>query len=165
VGTGDRSPFGVSARLFLRRRLPPFGWAPLGAFTFAHVDDVVAGMLAAAVKSRPARLYFLAGDGLTLRQMMDVWERCEGRRPVRLWLPRSVALAQAAVLGPLVRVATGTEFISPEAVRSAYVSFRYTSDKARRELGVTFRPADQAWQDVLREERSLLSSRPPAAER
>src|SRR3989304_2949785 len=88
VGSGDHSPFGVMARLFLRGRLPPIGWAPQGAFTFAHVDDVADGMLAAGERGKPGEVYFLAGERLTLRPLMRGWKTSEGRAPMWLWLPR-----------------------------------------------------------------------------
>jgi dihydroflavonol-4-reductase len=165
VGSGDHSPFGVMARLYLRRRLPPLGWAPRGAFTFAHVMDVAEGILAAGERGRPGELYFLAGETLTVKELMNVWKRAEGRTPVRIWLPRALALGQAAVVAPLLRAVGETAFISPEVVRSGYVSFRYASTKAVRQLGVEFRPAEQAWQDALREERTVMRQESPAARR
>jgi dihydroflavonol-4-reductase len=165
VGAGDHSPFGVTARLFLRRRLPPLGWAPQGAFSFAHVEDVADGMLAAGVGGQPGELYFLAGEILTMRELMGVWKRLESRTAIRVWLPRPLALAQAALIAPVARAVAGTAFISPEVVRSSYVSFRYTSAKARRELGVSFRPAEQAWAETLRDERALIRPGQPEAGR
>jgi dihydroflavonol-4-reductase len=163
IGQGDHSPFGIMARLFLQGRMPPVGWAPQGAFTFSHVDDVADGMLAAAVRGRAGEVYMLAGGILTVREMMGVWRRSEGRAPVRLWLPRPVALGQAVLAAPITRAFAGSAFISPEVVRSAYVSFRFTSAKAIEELGVSFRPAEQAWEDTLRAERaSIRGGRPEA---
>jgi dihydroflavonol-4-reductase len=165
VGGGDHSPFGVMARLFLQRRLPPIGWAPHGAFTFAHVDDVAEAMLAAGERGRPGELYFLAGETLTLRELMRVWKQSQGHTPVRVWLPRPLALALAGVTAPMLRAFGRMAFISPEVVRSGYVSYRYTSDKAIGELGVTFRPAAQAWDETLQAERSVMRGERPEATR
>lgn len=160
IGPGDHSVFGIPARLFVRRRLPPLAWAPDGAFTFAHVDDVADGMLAVAERGRPGEIYFLGGRILTVREMIDVWEETMRRKAVWLWLPRSLALAQSAVLGPALPMLGLREFVSLEAVRSAYVSFRYTSSKAEADLGLKFRPAEQAWRETLLAEEALwLASR------
>ena len=48
IGPGDHSAFGRMARLFARGVLPPLGWAPQGAFTYAHVEDVAEAILLAA---------------------------------------------------------------------------------------------------------------------
>jgi dihydroflavonol-4-reductase len=165
VGSGDHSPFGVMARLFLRRRLPPIAWAPQGTFTFAHVEDVARAMLAAGERGRPGETYFLAGETLTLREVMGVWKQSERRTPVRLWLPRTPALVMAALAAPILRAVGLTALISPEAVRSSYVSFRFSSAKAIGQLGATFRPAAQAWEDTLEMERALIREGPPAATR
>ena len=165
VGSGDHSPLGAMARLFLRGRLPPIGWAPQGAFTFAHVDDVADGMLAAGERGKPGELYFLAGETLTLRELMRVWKTSEGRAPVWIWLPRPVALAMAGLTAPILRAFGQTAFISPEVVRSGFVSFRYSSAKAIADLGVRFRPAKQAWDEMLRTERAVIRGERPAATR
>ena len=165
VGPGDHSPFGVMARLFLRRRLPPVGWGPQGAFTFAHVEDVAEAILAAGDRGRPGEVYFLAGEALTVRELMDIWRRAERRTPVRLWLPRPLALMQAGFMAPILRAFGQTAFISPEVVRSGYASFRYASAKAMSELGAAFRPAAQAWEDTLRAEREIIRGGLPAATR
>src|SRR3990172_6311906 len=123
VGSGDHSPFGVMARLFLRGRLPPIGWAPQGAFTFAHVDDVADGMLAAGERGVPGELYFLAGEMLTLREVMRVWKMSEGRAPVWLWLPPPLALAMAGLTAPGPRASGRTAFLSPEGVPRGVLSF------------------------------------------
>lgn len=156
VGPGDSSPFGIMARLFLRGRMPPLGWGPEGAFSFAHVDDVAEGLWAIGERGRPGETYFLAGNPMTVRELMNLWGNVEGRRPVRLWLPRPLALAQGALLSPLLRASGRPAFLSPEVVRSGYVSFRYTSRKAVGELGVQLRPAEQAWADTLRAESDTI---------
>ncbi|MEW6568994.1 MAG: NAD-dependent epimerase/dehydratase family protein [Chloroflexota bacterium] len=159
IGPGDHSVFGHLARLYMRRRLPPLTWAPEGAFTFAHVEDVAEGLLLAGEKGKPGELYFLAGMVLTIRQMLDVWRQGAGLRTPFIWLPRWLALAQAALLTPARRALRLPEFMSPEAVRSSFVSFRYSSQKAVRELGARFRTAEQAWEDTLKVEREGIGGR------
>lgn len=165
VGPGDHSPFGIMGRLFLRRRLPPVAWGPDGAFSFAHVDDVAAAILDLGERGRAGEIYFLAGESLTVRELMGVWRKIEGRAPVRLWLPRPLALAQGAVLAPLLRLFRQPAFLSPEVVRSGYASFRYSSEKAVAELGIRLRPAEQAWSETFEVERRLIRSGPAAARR
>lgn len=165
IGPGDHSPFGIMARLFLRKRLPPIAWGPDGAFTFAHVDDVSAGLWGLGERGTPGETYFLAGDVMTIREMMAVWKRFERRTPIWFWLPRPLAMAQAALMGPILRAMGGAPFISPEVVRSGYLSFRYSSNKAIERLGAAFRPAEQAWEDTLRAERELIRLGRSAARR
>ncbi len=151
MGPGDHSPFGYYSRLFVRGLLP-MGWAPDGAFTFGHVEDVAEGLLLAGERGQPGETYFLAGHVLTNHEMMQVWSQTTGRRPPLIWLPRSLAIAQALITAPLLRALGHPAFISAEVVKSSFVSFRYRSDKATDQLGVTFRSAEQAWEETLLEE-------------
>jgi nucleoside-diphosphate-sugar epimerase len=155
VAPGDHSPFGRLARLFVRRRLPPLSWAPEGAFTFAHVEDVGAAAVLAAEKGRPGETYFIAGGVVTNRELMRIWGEATGLRPPFIWLPRRLAVAQGILAAPLLRAVAGSAFISAEVVRSSYVSFRYCSDKAIRELGASFRPPEVTWTETLQEEQRL----------
>lgn len=150
IGPGDHSAFGRMARLFARGVLPPLGWAPEGAFTYAHVEDVAEAILLAAEHGAAGQTYFLAGEVMTLRQVTHTWSAATGRRLPFVWLPRPAALAMASVAAPLLRLAGQPAFISPEVVRSSFVSFRYRSNKAIGELGAAFRPAAQAWTETLR---------------
>ena len=151
MGPGDHSPFGYYSRLFLHGLLP-LGWAPEGTFTFGHVKDVAEGLLLAGERGQPGETYFLAGHPMTNHEMMQVWSQITGRRPPSIWLPRSLALTQAVLTAPLLRVLGYPAFISPEVVKSSFVSFRYRSDKAMDQLGVIFRSAEQAWEETLLEE-------------
>ena len=128
------------------------GWAPEGAFTFGHVKDVAEGLLLAGELGQPGEMYFLAGQVQTTHEMMQMWSQITGRRPPPIWLPRSLAMAQAVFTAPLLRSLGHPAFISPEVVRSSFVSFRYRSDKAMDQLGVVFRSAEQAWEETLQEE-------------
>jgi dihydroflavonol-4-reductase len=156
VGPGDHSAFGVLARLFVRRQMPPLGWGPEGAFTFAHVEDVAQAVLAVSERGRIGETYFLGGETLTVRQLMEVWRHVERRRPVWVWLPRPLAMVQAALLTPFFRLAGQPAFLSTEVVRSGYASFRYSSAKAIGELRVGFRPAARAWEETLKSERAII---------
>jgi nucleoside-diphosphate-sugar epimerase len=57
------------------------------------------------------------------------------------------------MIEPLLRLFGVSAFISREVVEGSYVSFRYSSDKAKRELGWRPRSAEQAWIDTLRAEK------------
>jgi dihydroflavonol-4-reductase len=149
VGPKDHSPFGQFARLFLRGLLPPFVWGPEGSFTFTHVDDIADALVLAGEKGEPGENYFLAATVMTNRSLMRLWGEVTGRRPPFIWLPKSAALAMSALAAPLLRMMVHPPFISPEVIRSTYVSFRYTGEKAERSLGANFRSAEQAWIDTM----------------
>jgi dihydroflavonol-4-reductase len=165
IGVGDHAPFGIFARLFIRGWLPPMVWAPLGAFTFVHVEDVAAGMIAAGEKGRLGEIYFLARDVMTNREMVALWGQLTGRRPPFIWLPPTLAIGQALLASQVLHLVGYPAFISPEAVRSSYVSFRYSGEKARKQLGVEMRTCREAWRQTLDDEIKAAEAGAPWIER
>jgi dihydroflavonol-4-reductase len=159
IGPGDHSPFGHFARLYVRGVMPPAAWAPEGAFTIGHVDDVSEAMALAAERGQPGCHYILGGGVITMRALIAVWRSTPGSLQPRLWLPRPVAWLNGALAEPLLRLLGQPAFLSRESVNGAYVSFRYSSARAERELGAAFRSPEQAWRDTLAAERALARRR------
>ncbi|MBI4316505.1 MAG: NAD-dependent epimerase/dehydratase family protein [Chloroflexi bacterium] len=153
IGPGDHSAFGWFARLYARRLLPPVIWAPEAVFTFGFVDDVAEGIALTAEKGRAGELYFLAGESISNRELVQLWKKAVGGIPPFIWLPKPVALAQGALLEPILRLLGVPAFISREVVAGSFVSFRYSSEKAKRELGWKPRGVEAAWTETLRAER------------
>ncbi len=80
-------------------------------------------------------MYFFGAGSIVLRDLMPVWKEAVGGIPPFIWLPKPLALAQGALVEPILRLLGVPAFISREVVASSFVSFRYSSEKAKRELG------------------------------
>lgn len=154
IGRGDHSVFGIMLRLYLRGLLPPILWAPEGAFSFVHVEDVAAGLVGAMEHGGIGENYFFTGSVMTNRDMLQTWKTRTGRSLPMVWMPKGLAILIGYLAAPLLRLAGQPAFISPEVVHSSYVSFRYSNEKARRELNVSLRPAVQAWADTIEAEQT-----------
>jgi dihydroflavonol-4-reductase len=154
IGPGDQSPFGYFARLYVRGRLPPAVWAPEAVFTMAHVDDVAEAMALAAEKGQPGQTYFLGGAPITMRELVATWTQTPGGMKPFAWLPRPLAWLTGLASEPVLRLLGKRAFLSREVIRASYVCLRYTSARAERELGASFRPTEQAWRDTLAAERA-----------
>ena len=152
IGPGDHSPYGQLFRMYLHRLLPPLVWGPDGAFSFVHVEDTAQALLSLAERGQAGEDYFISGGMMTNREMLNTWVTALGRRTGFLWLPLPLALITGGLMAPMLRMIGQSAFISPEVVRSSFVSFRYSSKKIRRELGVEFRGSRQAWLDTIRME-------------
>ncbi|MGH2524098.1 MAG: NAD-dependent epimerase/dehydratase family protein, partial [Anaerolineales bacterium] len=159
IGPGDHSALGYFARLYVRGLLPPAVWAPEGAFTMAHVDDVAEAIALAGQKGRPGQTYFVAGHVITNQEIVEVWKRTPGGFKPFIWLPPRLARLTGSLTEPLLRLLGLPAFISREVVENSYVSFRYSSAKAEHELGAHFRSAEQAWLDTLAAERAARAAR------
>jgi len=94
-----------------------------------------------------------------MQEVMSVWESTPGRFRFRLWAPTSLAKALFWPLEPLQRWIGLPAFISRESVASTGISYHYSSEKAKRELGWSPRSARQAWLETLEAERKLKARR------
>lgn len=128
-----------------RRRLVA---APPGGTSVVHVDDVVAGHLAALRVGRRGERYVLGGENLTYRALFTLITEELGLPPPRLTLPRAPLLAVAAAGRRLEALGVPLP-ASPGALVAGASLLFYSSEKARRELGYSYRPAREAIRDAI----------------
>ena len=117
---------------FLLGRLPA---VVDGATNIVDVEDVAAGHLLAAEKGRPGERYILGGYNLTWVELIDRLASISGTRHPLVVLPREVST--------LARIQEGAGLPSPiasEAFSLMAQNWRYSSRKAKRELGYGVRP-------------------------
>jgi dihydroflavonol-4-reductase len=96
-------------------------------------------------RGRIGERYILGGENLSLKQVLDLLAEVSGLLPVRTRIPRPVAMAWAYLDTGLARldkrrIPTATV----EAVRVSRKKEYFSSAKAVRELGYSYRPAREA---------------------
>jgi dihydroflavonol-4-reductase len=150
VGAKDRNftpPTAMLAQFLSARVL----WYVDLVLNIAHVQDVAAGIMLAAVRGRAGERYVLGGENLSLREVLDVLDRVSGRRRRRVRVPSAIAMAGGHAAG---WIATHVTHRSPrataEGVRLALRSVPLNIGKAQRELGYAPRPATVALTDAIR---------------
>jgi len=109
-----------------------------------HVADVARGHLLAALKGRVGERYILGGENLTLKQVLDLLAKATGLPPVRFKTPYPIALAFGAVDTARARLLGGEPIAPLDAVKMAKHYMWFSSEKAKKELGYTTRPAAEA---------------------
>jgi len=124
---------------YLRGRLPAI---VDGATNIVHVEDAALGHLLAAERGRPGERYILGGENVHWVDLVERVSKLAGIRHPVLVIPRDVAAAIAAA-GSV----SGGVIISPEAFALMAQDWRYSSQKAKKELG--YQPRGLA--DTLRE--------------
>jgi len=141
---------------YLRGRLP----AVVDAYTnIVDVEDVAQGHLLAAVRGRPGERYILGGENLRWSEVVDRIARISGvRHPLIVLPPEVVGIANAL---KRARVPLGIL----EGIRLMAPDWRYSSARARRELGYSPRRANEtlrrtvAWYTELIEDDRLAAPR------
>lgn len=116
----------------------------------AHVDDVAAGHLLAYERGTVGRNYILGGENMSLRDILTGIARLAGHRPPRVRLPHGLVLPLAYMAEAWIRMAgRGEPFATVDGVKMARKRMFFSSDRAARELGYSYRPAQQALADAV----------------
>jgi nucleoside-diphosphate-sugar epimerase len=140
----DTLPGETSTRMignYLRGRLPA---VVDGETNVVDVRDVAKGHLRAAERGRPGERYVLGGHDTGWVELFERVAELSGVRHPLLVLPREAgALARAAEAAGLPSP------ISAEGLVLMAQNWRYSSAKARRELGYRARPLDRTLQDTI----------------
>jgi nucleoside-diphosphate-sugar epimerase len=100
------------------------------------VEDVADGHLRAARSGRPGERYILAGENLRWSEVIERIAKLSGRRQPVIVLPPEIA-AGARLLGR-IRIPG----VPLEGIRLMAPDWRYSSARAKRELGYEPRSAD-----------------------
>ena len=153
VPVDRRSPGETSTRTvanYLLGRLPAI---VDGATNIVDVRDVAAGHLLAADRGRPGERYILGGYNLAWVELIDRVAGLSGVHHPLVVLPRDVA--------ELARVQHGLGLpgpIAPEALILMAENWRYSSRKAKRELGYSTRPLEATLVDTIEWCRELIEA-------
>jgi dihydroflavonol-4-reductase len=149
VGPGDVKPT-PTGQLVLDAaagRMPAYVDTGLN---IVHVDDVAAGHLLAYERGKAGERYILGGQDMSLREILEVIARIEGRSPPRVRLPYGVVLPVAYLAEGFARLSGRSGRITLEGVRMSRKKMFFSSAKAARELGYRWRPPVQAFEDAIR---------------
>jgi dihydroflavonol-4-reductase len=121
---------------------------PEGGFMMVHVQDIADGILLALDKGEVGEAYILAGDKLTMGELVDRVADLAGRKPPRFTMPTGM-LKASAPLGPVVGPMLGFPPNLSELIRAGQVTYYADDSKARQELGYTTRPLDDGLRDTI----------------
>jgi dihydroflavonol-4-reductase len=117
--------------------------------SIVHVDDVAAGHLQAFERGRSGERYILGGENLTLHEILIEISRLTGASPPRLRLPHLVLLPVALASEAFARLTGRPPRVTLDNVRMARKHMYFSSDKAVRELGYSWRPPAAAFADAI----------------
>jgi dihydroflavonol-4-reductase len=114
-----------------------------------HVDDVARGHLLAFERGVAGERYILGGKDMTLREILADIARLVGREPPRVRLPYAAVLPIAYIAEAFSRVSGRAGRVTLEGVRMSRKRMFFSSAKAQRELGYTWRPPIEAFADAV----------------
>ena len=115
-----------------------------------HVDDVAEGHLLAFKKGRIGERYILGGDDMALRDILVAICAAAGRRGPMVRLPRRALFPLAYGFETWSRHVSQREpLFTVEGLKMARKRMYFSSAKAKRELGYSWRPGRDALADAV----------------
>ena len=114
-----------------------------------HVDDVAMGHLLAFQHGSVGERYVLGGCNMTLKEILAAIAALTGRRPPRIRLPHNLVLPLACVAEAWCRIAKGEPRITITGTRLAKKRMFFSSEKACRSLGFSYRPVEEALRESV----------------
>jgi dihydroflavonol-4-reductase len=147
-GPYDAAPTssGQIVRDFLDRKLPGI---ISGGNSVVDARDVAAAMSAAVTHGRPGERYIVGGVPYTLAEIMTCLEKVSGVPGPRLRIPYPLALSVAWVAETNARLRGQPTLMTVNGIRTLQHILQLDSAKAKRELGVTFRPLAETLADEV----------------
>lgn len=132
---------------FLNDRMPSYIDTGLNII---DVRDAALGHYLAALKGKPGQRYILAGENLTLKDILDRLAEETGMPAPRFKTPYVVAWLFGAVDTARARAVGGEPRAPLDAIRMARHYMWFDASKARRELGLPPSDSRRALRDAVR---------------
>lgn len=148
LGPSDTGPTSIGKAIcdVLDRRLPA---VPPGGFEFVDVRDVARAMINAVERGRSGERYILSEGYHSMHELVRIIEQVSGVPAPRLRLTYTMALSVAYMSEFGARL-TGTAPQLPVAgIRTMNTLRPVNAEKARRELGIRFRPFTETVRDEV----------------
>jgi farnesol dehydrogenase len=121
----------------------PFGMSIL-AWSYAYIDDVVAGFMNVLEGTPPSRRYILGGDNRTGPEFYAALEKASGRKPPAFNIPLGVAAAAGYGEYLLAQLfGRPPKMLTHEVVRIYRRAWTYDSARATAEIGYTITPLEE----------------------
>ncbi|MGH7449398.1 MAG: NAD-dependent epimerase/dehydratase family protein [Longimicrobiales bacterium] len=156
-GPGDQGPGGRYVQDVLRHRVPGLSTKPAW-FSYAHVDDVVSGMVAALERGRAGATYVLSGEHVSVNDFTKRIARLGGTWAPPLRVPPFMIRLTGSLMDVAARL-TGMRLpVSRELADTAATGARWLHSHARAtaELGYTPRALDEGLPGTVRDAQAQI---------
>ncbi|MDW8246359.1 MAG: NAD-dependent epimerase/dehydratase family protein [Sandaracinaceae bacterium] len=148
IGPNDirPTPSGELIRTSMTMKGPAITFA--GGASYVDVRDAAEGHVLVALRGKPGERYIITAHNLSNTEFVQLVERTTGRNRPIITLP--IPIARAVVSGFEVQshVTGKAPFISKAFFEYSLKPAYFSNEKARRELGMNFRPIEESIRDA-----------------
>ncbi len=120
-----------------------------GGATYVDVRDAAAVHVLARTKGRRGERYLATAHNLDNRELVDAIQRVAGRSRRAMKLPVPIGRTIAKAMDVQARRTGNPPLLALEFFEFCLKPSYYRNDKARRELGATFRPMEETVRDAI----------------
>ena len=106
-----------------------------GYFDFVDVRDVANGLILACERGTKGETYILSGTRIRIGEIRSIVQRAVGIESPQIMIPPKLAMAGAAVFGPIMSRLSGGSGFTKYSIETVQSNSEVSSDKAKRELG------------------------------
>lgn len=146
IGAHDAKP--GSGRIVLMGYNKRVVFHPSGGKNFVNTKDVAKGALAALEKGQNGRVYLMTGENLSYREFFEKLNARSTKNGRLIKIPEML-LKSAGYISLLPRkLKIRTEF-SPVNMKILTIANYYDNSRARKELGVEFRPVEEGINEAI----------------
>lgn len=149
VAAGPGDIYNSSATTFLalaRRQMPVY---VAGGASFGDVREMAKAHVSALDKGRAGEIYIVAGNNLTIAELVERIARMTGV-PAPRRVPYALAYPVAAVVEKVAKALGKHADMSRQLVKASGLYTYASSEKAIRELGYRIPPFDESMRDTFR---------------
>ncbi|HSJ31735.1 MAG TPA: NAD-dependent epimerase/dehydratase family protein [Longimicrobiales bacterium] len=156
-GPGDEGPSGRYVKDVLRHRVPGLSTKPAW-FSYAHVDDVASGMVAALERGRPGATYVLSGEHASVNDFTQRIAKLGGTWAPPLRVPPFMIRLTGSLMDALGGVLGKRLPVSRELAETAATGERWVHSHARAsaELGYAPRSLDEGLPETVRDAQAQI---------
>lgn len=129
-----------------------------GGLGVVDVEDVVEGLILAWKKGKSGQRYILVSENLTFSEIRKTIAEILGREPPKICLPYPFFLALGYISSWLAYLTGKKPKITPAMARFNKIHFYFSAEKAKKELGIKFRPFKESIEKAVKwyKERGFL---------
>jgi dihydroflavonol-4-reductase len=146
LGAYDTKP--SSGRIILMAWKKKVIFCPPGGKNFVHVEDVAEGIIKCIEKGRSGEKYLLANENMSYKDFFQKVNKLTGYKTLMVRMPETV-LNMLGALGELLRRLGIKTSVGLVNMRILCAGNYFSNAKSVSELGLTYRPVDQAIADAV----------------
>lgn len=120
-----------------------------GGYNFVDVRDVANGIILACEKGIPGECYILAGNSITIEELMAIIEKLTGKKAAKFKIARWFAFITGALSEVFYKIVKEKPLFTSYAVYTTGTNCNFSSDKAKNKLGYTIRNIEETISDTI----------------